>query len=113
MAAAVVNWTGCRLLRAIVLAFRSDHPGCHRDRRYGRAGTGASYGYCARWKDGDASDEIEKTARAITDLFLASGEEVREAIEQGFLEHALESEDLRPYFEQPKMRDYTKLGRQR
>jgi hypothetical protein len=48
---------------------------------------------------GDASDEIEKTARAVTNLFLTGGEEVRLAIEQGFLEHALESEGLRPYFE--------------
>jgi hypothetical protein len=48
---------------------------------------------------GDASDEIENAARAITDLFLTSGEEIQLAIEQGFLEHALESDGLRPYFE--------------
>ena len=48
---------------------------------------------------GDASDEIKSAARAITDLFLASGEEIQLAIEQGFLEHALESGGLRPYFE--------------
>jgi hypothetical protein len=50
-------------------------------------------------KMGDASDEIENAARAITDLFLTSGEEIQLAIEQGFLEHALESAALRPYFE--------------
>lgn len=48
---------------------------------------------------GDVSDEISKTARAIKDLLLASEEEIRLAIEQGFLEHALESSGLRPYFE--------------
>ena len=49
---------------------------------------------------GGCSDEIEKTAEAITALFLSSGEEIRLAIEQGFLEHALESGGLRPYFEE-------------
>jgi hypothetical protein len=48
---------------------------------------------------GDASDEIEKTALAITDPFVTSEDEIRLAIEQGFLEHALESGGLRPYFE--------------
>ena len=48
---------------------------------------------------GGCSDEIEKTAHAITELFLSSGKEIRLAIEQGFLEHALESAGLRPYFE--------------
>jgi hypothetical protein len=48
---------------------------------------------------GDASDEIQQTARAITELFLASGEDVQLAIEQGFLEHALESSGLRPFFQ--------------
>ncbi len=48
---------------------------------------------------GDASDEIERTAHAITELFLSSREEIRLAIEQGFLEHALETTALRPYFE--------------
>lgn len=48
---------------------------------------------------GEACDEIDKTARAITELFLTSGEEIQLAIEQGFLEHALESSSLRPYFE--------------
>ncbi len=45
------------------------------------------------------SDVIAGAARAITDLFLNSGEEVRDAIEMGFLEHALETTDLRSYFE--------------
>jgi hypothetical protein len=42
---------------------------------------------------------MSQVARAVTDLFLASGEEVRNAIEQGFLEHVLETVGLRPYFE--------------
>jgi hypothetical protein len=48
---------------------------------------------------GDASDEIEHTALAVTNLFLANGEEIQLAIEQGFLEHALETSRLRLYFE--------------
>jgi hypothetical protein len=48
---------------------------------------------------GDCSAEIDKTAHAITDLFVSSGEKIRLAIEQGFLEHALESAGLRPFFE--------------
>jgi hypothetical protein len=48
---------------------------------------------------GAGPNEIEKTARAITELFLTSGEEIRLALQQGFLEHALESAGLRPYFE--------------
>ena len=32
-------------------------------------------------------------------LYLESGDEVRDAIETGFLEHALETAALRPYFE--------------
>ena len=38
-------------------------------------------------------------ARAVTNLFLTSDGGVRIAIEQGFLEHALETDGLRPYFE--------------
>lgn len=48
---------------------------------------------------GDASKFIQNVARAVTDLFLISGKEVRDAIEMGFLEHALETAALRPYFE--------------
>jgi hypothetical protein len=47
----------------------------------------------------DAADVIARAAQAITDLFLTSGKDVRLAIEQGFLEHALETAALRPYFE--------------
>ncbi len=42
---------------------------------------------------------LKNGARAVTELFLSSGEDVRNAIEQGFLEHVLEMESLRPYFE--------------
>lgn len=47
---------------------------------------------------GDSSDVIAGAAKAITDLFLTN-EEARDAIEAGFLEHALETSALRPYFE--------------
>ena len=47
----------------------------------------------------DSSVFLQRAARAVTDLFLTSGEEVRDAIETGFLEHALETAALRPYFE--------------
>jgi hypothetical protein len=47
----------------------------------------------------DTSAVLKGAARAVTELFLASGEEVRNAIEAGFLEHALEMVALRPYFE--------------
>lgn len=49
-------------------------------------------------KDGTSS-VLARAAHAITKLFLTSGQEVRNSIEQGFLEHALESAALRPYFE--------------
>ena len=42
---------------------------------------------------------LRDAATAITDLFLNSGEDVRYTLETGFLEHALETEGLRPYFE--------------
>jgi hypothetical protein len=45
------------------------------------------------------STVVAVAAQAVTDLFLAGGEDVRIAIEQGFLEHALETVALRPYFE--------------
>jgi hypothetical protein len=38
----------------------------------------------------DRSEVITKAAHSITDLFLTSGEDVQIAIEQGFLEHALD-----------------------
>jgi hypothetical protein len=48
---------------------------------------------------GDSSAAILTATRAITELFVASNEDVRDAIETGFLEHALETATLRPYFE--------------
>jgi hypothetical protein len=47
----------------------------------------------------DADNVLQSAARAVTELFLASGEDVRYTIETGFLEHALETTALRPYFE--------------
>jgi len=45
----------------------------------------------------------------VTELFLTSGDEIRNALETGFLEHALESQGLRPYFEHwsedPRLKD--------
>jgi hypothetical protein len=38
-------------------------------------------------------------ASEVTTLYLENGEDVRDAIETGFLEHALETAALRPYFE--------------
>jgi len=45
------------------------------------------------------ADVLMNAARAVTELLRANGDEVRAAIEQGFLEHALETSALRPYFE--------------
>jgi len=42
---------------------------------------------------------IERAAKAITELFLNSDGEIRDAIECGFLEHVLEMQSLRPFFE--------------
>jgi hypothetical protein len=47
----------------------------------------------------DTAKVLNSAVHAVTELFLAGGEEVRGAIEQGFLEHALETAALRPYFE--------------
>jgi hypothetical protein len=44
------------------------------------------------------AEVLTNAARAVTQLFLTSGDGVRAAIEQGFLEHALETSALRPYF---------------
>ena len=49
--------------------------------------------------DEDNSFILKQAANAITDLFLAGDDDIRNAIEQGFLEHALEMPALRPYFE--------------
>lgn len=47
----------------------------------------------------DTSAVMSGAAKAVTDLYLESGEDVRDAIETGFLEHALETTALRPYFQ--------------
>jgi len=47
----------------------------------------------------DTSAILATAAHAVTELFLTSGEDIREAIETGFLEHVLETAGLRPYFE--------------
>lgn len=49
----------------------------------------------------DGSFEVlTAAANGLMKLYLESGEEVRVAIETGFLEHALETVTLRPYFQQ-------------
>jgi hypothetical protein len=47
----------------------------------------------------DNSAILRPASDAITELFLTGSDDVRNAIEQGFLEHALEMEGLRRYFE--------------
>jgi hypothetical protein len=42
---------------------------------------------------------LAQVASAVTSLYLDSDEDVRTAIETGFLEHALETTALRPYFQ--------------
>ncbi len=49
-------------------------------------------------KKGTAS-VLKGAAEAITRTFLEGDTEIRNAVEQGFLEHALEMPGLRPYFE--------------
>jgi hypothetical protein len=46
-----------------------------------------------------ASAILAAAASAVTTLYLESGEDIRDAIETGFLEHALETAALRPYFD--------------
>lgn len=49
-------------------------------------------------QDGTAT-VLKQAARGITEAFLAGNKDIRNAIEAGFLEHALETSALRPYFE--------------
>ncbi len=46
------------------------------------------------------STVLAAAAEGIKKLYLESGEDVRAAVETGFLEHALETAALRPYFEE-------------
>lgn len=55
--------------------------------------------FCHLSEQEDTSAALTMAANAVTELFLTSGADVRNAIEQGFLEHALEMASLRPYFE--------------
>jgi hypothetical protein len=45
------------------------------------------------------SPVLKQAARGITELFLNGDNDIRDAIEMGFLEHASETAALRPYFE--------------
>ena len=55
--------------------------------------------FCHLLEMDDSSPVLKRAAQEITQLFLTNGTEVQAAIEQGFLEHALEMAPLRPYFE--------------
>jgi hypothetical protein len=55
--------------------------------------------FCHLLEKKDTSAVLTAAAGAVTELFLASGEVIRTAIETGFLEHVLETAALRPYFE--------------
>jgi hypothetical protein len=55
--------------------------------------------FCHLLEKKDTSAVLTAAAGAVTELFLASGEDGRTAIETGFLEHVLETAALRPYFE--------------
>ena len=55
--------------------------------------------FCHLLETKDTSAVLTAAASAVTKLFLASGTDVRTAIETGFLEHVLETAALRPYFE--------------
>lgn len=55
--------------------------------------------FCHLLEMKDTSAVLIAAAAGVTELFLASGADVRTAIETGFLEHVLETAALRPYFE--------------
>ena len=60
-------------------------------------------GELERWFDylaegQDANDILQRVVVAVTDLFLSSDDNIRRAIETGFLEHVLEQRTLRHWF---------------
>ena len=55
--------------------------------------------FCHLMEQDGASSILTQAEQAITDLFLGGDNDIRNAIEAGFLEHALETAALRPYFE--------------
>jgi len=60
-------------------------------------------GELERWFDylaerGDAHDIVQGVVIAVTDLFLSSDDDIRRAIETGFLEHVMEQRTLRHWF---------------
>jgi len=54
--------------------------------------------FCHLGEDEGAASVLQRAAQAITDMFLQGDDDVRNAIEQGFLEHAMETAALRRYF---------------
>jgi hypothetical protein len=50
-------------------------------------------------ESGNNHEVLTTAAKAVTEVFLSGSDGVRDAIETGFLEHALETEGLWPYFE--------------
>ena len=67
--------------------------------RYEAAGTLHAWFRHLAGMDG-TSEVLTAAANGLMKLYLESGEEVRATIENGFLEHALETAAIRPYFEQ-------------
>jgi hypothetical protein len=55
--------------------------------------------FCHLLNTEDCQPILTAATQAVTEVFLTSDKGVQDAIEQGFLEHALEMEGLRPYFE--------------
>jgi hypothetical protein len=55
--------------------------------------------FCHLIQRDDSAEILRGAANAVTKVFLAGDEGTRNAIEAGFLEHALETEALRPYFQ--------------
>jgi hypothetical protein len=54
--------------------------------------------FCHLVQKNDSTEILKGAAEAVTDMFRAGDKDIRDAIETGFLEHALETEALRPYF---------------
>lgn len=55
--------------------------------------------FCQLGENEGTAPVLQRTAQAITHVFLQGDDDIRNAIEQGFLEHVLETAALRRYFE--------------
>lgn len=65
--------------------------------------------FCSLAEKEGAAPALRRAAQAITEAFLNGDSNIRNTIEAGFLEHALETASLRPYFEHwshdPRLRE--------